>query len=293
MALRTSFFPVVPGLGWAVIVSVATYETAAALPRGVSPEEAGAAIDGMVHFPLPLLYWPSAVFPDTNFRSCGSFAVTTTLVAAPGPLLVKVSTNVPSPTKPVEGKNMTFVLTLTNNGPGAATNVVVTAKLPQDLKFVSAKTADGRYSNGSGKWTIPSIAAPASSGLTPRGRAAAASYVATLTITAQPRPGTTGKKLVFKAKVTASDQFDPTSNNNTGSAAVNVKSASTGGGGGGSGTGGGGTAFTGSNVDGVMATDLSLLVLGLGAVIAGEARRRSAKTRVILGVDDMGDTWAC
>ena len=202
-------------------------------------------------------------------------------------------TNVPSSTTPVEGKNLSFVLTLTNNGPGAATNVVVAAKLPQDLKFVSAKTADGAYQSGNGDWKIPSISATGSSGAATRSTGkVASSGIVTLTITAQPRPGTTGQKLVFKAKVTASDQFDPTANNNTGSAAVNVQSASTGGGGG-CGTGGGGTAFTGSNVGGVMATDLSLLVLGLGAVIAGEARRRSAKGRAILGADDMGDTWAC
>ena len=220
-----------------------------------------------------------------------------TLITTVTPAADLVLTNVPSSTKPVEGQNLSFVLTVTNDGPGAATNVVVTAKLPQNLKFVSAKTSDGKYDSGSGKWSIGSIAA-VSSGLTTKGSvAAAASSSVSLTIKAQPRSGTSGQKIVLKAKITASDQVDPTSNNNTSSAVVNVQSASGGGsGGGGGGTGGtGGTAFTGSNVSGAMAVDLSLLLLGLGALIASAVRRRSARglVREVLGPEDLGSTWAC
>ena len=182
-------------------------------------------------------------------------------------------TIVPSSSKPAEGKDVSFVLTVTNNGPSPATNVVVNAQIPQDLKFVSAKSPDGKYNKASGKWTIPSISAASSS---------------SLTIIAQPRAGTSGKKIVLRGRITASDQIDPTSLNNIGVALITVQSASGGG-------GGGGVAFTGSNVGGVMAVDLSLLILGLGALIASASRRRSTRglVREVLERDDMGNNWAC
>ncbi|HRR08047.1 MAG TPA: DUF11 domain-containing protein [Rhodothermales bacterium] len=56
------------------------------------------------------------------------------------------------------GDTLTFTLTLVNKGPGTAMNVVVRDVLPASLSFISATTATGSYSNGTGLWTLGNIA---------------------------------------------------------------------------------------------------------------------------------------
>jgi uncharacterized repeat protein (TIGR01451 family) len=106
--------------------------------------------------------------------------------------LAKVS-NVPRPTV---GQNVTFTLTLTNDGPDQATNVTVADTLPAGLSFVSANTATGTFDNNTRVWTVPSLNSGAS---------------ATLNIIAQVTA--TGSKINV-AQVTASDQFDADSTPN-------------------------------------------------------------------------------
>jgi uncharacterized repeat protein (TIGR01451 family) len=100
---------------------------------------------------------------------------------------------------PIQGQNVTFTVTLANNGPTNATNVVVTDALPAGLTFVSSTPSAGTYNPGTGAWAVASLASGASATLQ---LVALVANAGTLTNTAQ---------------VTASDQPDPDStpgNNN-------------------------------------------------------------------------------
>src|SRR5262249_59978362 len=55
---------------------------------------------------------------------------------------------------PNVGDTITSTITLTNNGPDAATNVQVTDFLPAGLTFVSATPSQGTYSSTTGLWTV-------------------------------------------------------------------------------------------------------------------------------------------
>jgi len=67
---------------------------------------------------------------------------------------------------PKIGDQVTFTLTAKNNGSGPATNVKVTDALPSGYTFVSSSTVTGSYSNGTGIWTIGSLAVNGTATLT-------------------------------------------------------------------------------------------------------------------------------
>ena len=101
---------------------------------------------------------------------------------------------------PVVGSNVTFTVTVTNNGPQDATNVGVTDMLPSGYTLVSSSTSQGSYNSGTGVWAVGSLANGNS---------------ASLMITAMVNAG--GATL-NTATVTTSDQPDPTPGNNSDSA---------------------------------------------------------------------------
>ncbi|MCI0770028.1 MAG: DUF11 domain-containing protein, partial [Chloroflexi bacterium] len=109
---------------------------------------------------------------------------------------------------PQEGETVTFTVTVTNNGPGAATGVVVNDAIPAGLTFQSATTSDGAYATGTGNWTLDSSLASLAS--------------ATLTLDVSVDAGTAGSTITNTASVTASDQDDSVSGNDSDSAAVTV-----------------------------------------------------------------------
>ena len=57
---------------------------------------------------------------------------------------------------PIEGDTITYTISVTNNGPAQATNVVLTDVLPAGVTYVS-DTGAGAYVDGTGIWTIGSI----------------------------------------------------------------------------------------------------------------------------------------
>ncbi|MEM7065778.1 MAG: DUF11 domain-containing protein, partial [Cyanobacteria bacterium P01_B01_bin.77] len=99
------------------------------------------------------------------------------------------------------GDDVTFTLTLTNDGPDPTTNVAVTDALPAGLTFLSDTPSQGSYNSTTGVWTVGSLA----SGST-----------VTLDLVADtPTAGT----FTNTAEVTASDESDPDSTPGNGNAA--------------------------------------------------------------------------
>lgn len=87
---------------------------------------------------------------------------------------------------------LAFSIALRNRGPGSATNVAVTERLPAGLSFVSATPSKGGYAQASGVWSVGSMARD---------------EVATLTLRAR----WDGSQVRNTAEVTGSDQPDPDS----------------------------------------------------------------------------------
>jgi len=106
-----------------------------------------------------------------------------------------------APANPTLGQNVVFTVTVTNNGPTAATGVAVTDDLPAGLTYVS-DDGGGAYSSGTGIWTVGSVAVSAS---------------ATLHITATVA---TSDKVCNTAQITAVTPLDPTPANNQSTACV-------------------------------------------------------------------------
>ncbi len=63
------------------------------------------------------------------------------------------------------GTDVTFTVSVTNNGPAAATNVVLTDVLPAGLTYVTHATAQGTYNPNTGAWTIGTLNANATATL--------------------------------------------------------------------------------------------------------------------------------
>ncbi|MFC1848481.1 PKD domain-containing protein, partial [Chloroflexota bacterium] len=111
---------------------------------------------------------------------------------------------------PNEGDTVTYTITLTNNGPDTATNIVITDSLPTGVTYQSDTPSQGTYDSGSGAWSVGTLANGAS---------------ATLTISATVDPGTAGQTITNTASVTSVDQGDQTPANNSDSAALTVQAA--------------------------------------------------------------------
>lgn len=103
---------------------------------------------------------------------------------------------------PIISTNVTFTVGVTNNGPNAATGVIVNDALPAGLTLVLAAPSQGVYSPITGVWTIGALAV---------GQAVLLALVATVT-------GPVGTARTNTATVTASSPTDPNVANNSASA---------------------------------------------------------------------------
>lgn len=95
--------------------------------------------------------------------------------------------------EPNVDESIVFTVSLTNEGPDVATNVVVADLLPTGLEFESTSLSTGNYDAGTGNWTIDQI-----------------SVGATETLDINARVVSRGQK-TNTARVLSVDQFDPTS----------------------------------------------------------------------------------
>ena len=103
------------------------------------------------------------------------------------------------------GKEITYTLTLTNNGPSVATGVTASDKLPAGVTFVSAE-GDGSYNAETGKWDLSNLTI-------------AKDEVKTITITVEITGEGAGSLITNVATITHQDQAgdDPTNNESSAS----------------------------------------------------------------------------
>src|SRR5207253_2104688 len=105
-----------------------------------------------------------------------------------------------SDSSPNVGDTVTFTLTLSNQGPWAASNVTVQDLLPAGLTYHSSTPSQGSYNSTTGVWSVGTVPTATPQTLTIQARV----------VSAAARTNT--------AVVNHSDQFDPDSTDNTGSA---------------------------------------------------------------------------
>jgi uncharacterized repeat protein (TIGR01451 family) len=105
---------------------------------------------------------------------------------------LRLAKTIDNPTPNVD-QNVTFTVTLNNDGPDTASGVEVRDQLPAGVAFVSSTPSQGTYNNSTGIWTVGTVASGSSATLSLVGRIESAGS----------RTNT--------AEVTASDQFDPDS----------------------------------------------------------------------------------
>ena len=113
-------------------------------------------------------------------------------------------TKTASPDPVIAGKDLTYMLVVTNAGPAAAAGVILTDPLPAGMTFVSAD-AGGTEASGTVTWAI---------GAVPSGGSV------TLTLVVRPDPSTTG--IVMNAATVAATTADQDATDNDASAAVTV-----------------------------------------------------------------------
>ncbi len=124
---------------------------------------------------------------------------TASVVVTPQQAELALSKSVDDPT-PNVGDTITYTVTLTNNGPDGASNVVVTDLLPAGVTFVSSNATQGSYDSASGVWTVGTLAS-ADTGILD---------IRATVVGSAPQTNT--------ATITHSDQYDPVTSNNTATA---------------------------------------------------------------------------
>lgn len=105
------------------------------------------------------------------------------------------------------GTNVVYTITVTNAGPNGATGVAITDPLPAGVDFVASTPSQGTYDSGTGVWTVGTLA---------NGAAPTLAITATVSL-----PG----DITNTATISASDQFDPNTANNSGGVTINGQSA--------------------------------------------------------------------
>jgi uncharacterized repeat protein (TIGR01451 family) len=159
---------------------------------------------------------PSALAPGTYyigvsaFRGSSSYTLTARVEGATSGQADISLTNVASPGSVAAGANVTYTITVTNNGPAAATSITVTDELPAGVTFASCAATSGGVCRGSGNSQTVTFGA-----LAP-GASAMATLVAAVNCSVA-----NGAAISNTAAVSATTR-DPNSGNNSASATISV-----------------------------------------------------------------------
>ena len=181
-----------------------------------SPPNTGAFLyPGNVHFLLNSIAWllntePAAVsFPTPGPTSTPTLIPT---IAPPNQLGAKTDLTVTmsvSNIRPVEGEIIIYNITVVNNGPNDAQNVVVTDELPTGIGFVLAD--GGTYNSETNKWTLDQLGE---------------NQAATLRLVVNVLRGTSGSRITNVAQVSSELVSDTDPSNDAGSADIEVSGTS-------------------------------------------------------------------
>jgi len=148
----------------------------------------------------------------TDPNPSNNIATTTVIVATAGQADLAV-TKVGTPNPVLAGNNITYTITVKNNGPASASTVTLTDTLPANTTVVSITQPGGwtcpAPSGGTQTCTIASLAANTT-----------ATFTLVLNVTAGTAPGTT----ITNSVTVSSTTGDPTSANNTASTSATVAS---------------------------------------------------------------------
>ncbi len=84
------------------------------------------------------------------------------VIVVPNPIVDVSVTKTVDEFIPEVGMEIVFTVTVTNDGPSDATNVVVTDALASGYQFVNAVASNGTYNASNGSWTVGNLATGAS-----------------------------------------------------------------------------------------------------------------------------------
>ncbi len=150
-------------------------------------------IEATVESPGPQTNTATITHSDQFDPNSGNNTATATATPQQSDLALAKSVNDPTPNV---GDTITYTVTLSNNGPDAATGVEVTDLLPAGVSFVS-DNSQGTYDPGTGLWSVGTVDSAVPQTL----------VIQATVVSPDPQTNT--------ATVTKSDQFDPVTNNNT------------------------------------------------------------------------------
>jgi uncharacterized repeat protein (TIGR01451 family) len=153
----------------------------------------------------------STTTPDSNSGNDSSTATSTVQQAASADLVV-TKTDSPDPVN--AGSNITYTITVTNNGPDAASSLTLTDTVPTDTTFVSLSTPSG--------WncTAPSAGGTGTINCTRATQAFNESSVFTLTVNVN--SNVAGGSTISNTATASSSTNDPTTDNNSANAQTTV-----------------------------------------------------------------------
>jgi uncharacterized repeat protein (TIGR01451 family) len=160
----------------------------------------------------------TATTTSIDNNSANNSATATTTTEASADLEVTSQTDTPDPV--IAGENITYTITVLNNGPSDAQTVTVTDALPANTTFVSAAIATGTG------WTIPSPPAVGGTGNVVFSKSTvAAAETASFTVVVKVNANTPAATIISNDAVAASATTDPAPGNNTDTATTTVSTS--------------------------------------------------------------------